>query len=76
MEHRGTWYISNIFFWAVGKYCIRLFAHDTAIFMYYANLNTLISDETLKFNDRYLWCIKNKLNKVRFVKCVPVRKQN
>ena len=53
-------YINDIYR-AVGKDNIRLFADDTALFMCNANLNTLISDVASKFNDMYLWCIRNKL---------------
>ena len=53
-------YVNDIYR-AVGKDNIRLFADDTALFMYNANLNTLISDAASKFNDLYLWCIRNTL---------------
>ena len=53
-------YINNIYR-AVRKDNIRLFADDTALFKRNANLNTLISDVASKFNDLYLWCIRNKL---------------
>ena len=53
-------YINDIYM-AVGKDNIRLFADDTVLFMCNPNLNTLISDVASKFNDLYLWCIRNKL---------------
>ena len=53
-------YINDIYR-AVGKDDIRLFANDTAVFMCNANLNTLISAVASKFNDLYLWCIRNKV---------------
>ena len=53
-------YIDDIYR-AVGQDCIRLFADDTALFMYDENLNSLIANVVSKFNELYLWCVRNKL---------------
>ena len=51
----------NYIYRAVGKDNFRLFSDDMALFMCNANLNTLIPDVASKFNDLYMWCIRNKL---------------
>ena len=53
-------YINDIYR-AVGQDNIRLFADDTALFMYDENLNSLIANVVSKFNELYLWCVRNKL---------------
>ena len=53
-------YINDIYR-AVGQDYIRLFADDTALFMYNENLNSLIANVVSKFNELYLWCVRNKL---------------
>ena len=53
-------YINDIYR-AVGQDYIRLFADDTALFMYDENLNSLIANVVSKFNELYLWCVRNKL---------------
>ena len=72
-----AWYINDIYS-AGGKDNVRLFADDTALFMCNANLNTMISDVASKFNDLYLWFIRNKLtinsNKIK-LHIVPHDKQ-
>ena len=53
-------YINEIYR-AVGQDYIKLFADDTALFMYDENLNSLIANVVSKFNELYLWCVRNKL---------------
>ena len=53
-------YINDIYR-AGGQDCIRLFADNTALFMYDENLNSLIANVVSKFNELYLWCVRNKL---------------
>ena len=52
-------YINDIYR-AVEQDCIRLLAYDTALLMYDENLNSLIANVS-KFNELYLWCVRNKL---------------
>ena len=53
-------YINDIYR-AVGQDCIRLFEDDTALFMYNENLISLTANVESKFNELYLWCVRNKL---------------
>ena len=63
-------YINDIYR-AVGQDYIRLFADDTALFMYDENLNSLIANVVSKFNELYLWCVRNKLrqNQLYIIPC-------
>ena len=55
-----SFYIDDIYR-EVGQDCIRLFAEDTALFIYDENLNSLIANVVSKFNELYLCCVRNKL---------------
>ena len=50
---------------------VRLFADDTALYMWHKNLTTLVEEIKLKFSHLYMWCVSNKLiinrNKTNFV---------
>ena len=55
-----TVYINDMY-QAVGRDHIRLFADDTAIFLSDRNLLSLLNFAKSKFNEIYMWCMKNKL---------------
>ena len=42
-------------------YYVRLFADDTALYMWHKNLATLVEEIKLKFSHFYMWCVSNKL---------------
>ena len=46
---------------AVGEEHVRLFADDTALFLWNRNLTTLVESAKAKFIDLHTWCVRNKL---------------
>ena len=46
---------------AVAVHCVRLFADDTALYMWHKNLTTLVEEIKSKFSHLYMWCVSNKL---------------
>ena len=46
---------------AVGEEHVRLSADDTALFLWYRNLTTLVESAKAKFTDLHTWCVRNKL---------------
>ena len=53
-------YINDIQY-AVGAECVRLFADDTALYMFNTDLTVLISNVKVKIQQMFQWCICNKL---------------
>ena len=53
-------YINDIYE-SVGMDHVRLFADDTALYMWHKNLATLVEESKLKFSHLYMRCVRNKL---------------
>ena len=51
----------NDIYESVGMDHVRLFADDTALYMWHKNLTTLVEEIKLIFSHLYMWCVRNIL---------------